>query len=195
MDETAAVDEVQQARAGMQRAQKNVLRLLEAFYGLAERDDLADKLRVREPAARATEESAPARPATVAETTQPDPQPVPTVPEPSEALGAASQPPVPGAEQPKEAPGRFQVAARARLGAETAAIVPRELSSEPRAGSEDGSRGEVPPSPECPETAPSPVSTHPVRKVLRWLSVVPHRVETPTDGASPADPRVDADAA
>lgn len=191
-DEATAVRDVRQAREGMKRAKKNALKILEGFFGLAELDDLEDKLRWREPAARGAEESVPAETAAAGKEVRVDENQPPAVAESTEVPQPEPQPSVAGAGEVHALRGEPRLVTSDEPDAETATTGVWDLASTSRVGSEDTPPLEVAASAESPETPEPPVPTHPVRKVLQWLSAVPHRGQMPENGASPVTSREEA---
>lgn len=191
-DEAAAVHEVRQAREGMGRVEQHALRILEDFYELAELPGLAGRIRLREPEAREAETSASEAVETAGEATG-DPQgPVPAAGEAIPVPATSRRPSAPGDAEgvAQRDPGVGESATEPRV--EVAAAATQELPPGRRPGGEatPESAGTAPPeASKIPGPGPT---THPVRKVLKWLRVVPHPVETPEDKASPAVPREDA---
>lgn len=179
VDESAAVHEVRLSRESMQRAKKNALKVLEGLFGLAERDDLADRLRHREPERRDAETPASARAATSVGSSEAVERPPATVAEPAVEVLPPSQLPGPAGELPEASHEVRDPGEPKEPEAATVAAPARELVSARRAGNENpGSRPDSPHL-EGADSGKSGASIHPVRKVLSWFSIAPHPVETP----------------
>lgn len=189
VDESAAVHEVRQSRESMQRAKKNALKVLEGLFGLAERDDLADRLRFREPERRDAETPAASRAATTVGSSEAVERPPATVAEPAMEVLTPSQLSGHAGELPEASHDLREPGEPKEPEVETVAAPARELVSARRAGSETA--GPRPASPHLggAEAGRSGAPVHPVRKVLRWFSVTPHPVETPDKPGVSTDSR------